>query len=75
MLMLSKKWAKELISKPETGMGYQIVSIILHNGVRYDQVVIDSGFITLIPNFDRIPFEEKDIAQIILTHDKWDWKT
>ena len=73
MIMLSNKWTKYLVSKPETGMGYQIVTIILHNGIRYNQVVIDSGIITRIRNFDQIPFQEKDIAQIVITHDKWNW--
>jgi hypothetical protein len=73
MIKLSAKWAKELTSKPETGMGYQIVSVVLHNGVRYDQVIIDSGYITRCKNFANLPFEEKDIEQIIVTHDKWDW--
>lgn len=74
MIKLSKKWAQDLTAKPETGMGYQIASIRLHNGTRYDQVVINSGFITRIRNFDKIPFEEKDIDQIIITHDKWNWR-
>jgi hypothetical protein len=29
MITLSPKWAKELASKPETGMGYQVVSVVL----------------------------------------------
>ena len=67
MLKLSKKWAKYLISQHETGMGYQIVSIILFNGTRYNQVVIDSGFITRIGNSTEIPFKEEDILQILVT--------
>ena len=73
MIKLSAKWAKELTSKPEAGMGYQIGSIILFNGTRYDQVVIDSGFITRGRDFGSIiPFEEKDIEEIIVTNDKWE---
>ncbi|MBS1927292.1 MAG: hypothetical protein JST95_01695 [Bacteroidetes bacterium] len=73
MIKLSEKWAKLLVSKPETGMGYQVVSIILKNGMRYDQVVINSGYITHMRNYDNIPFEENDIEQIIVTHEKWKW--
>lgn len=73
MIKLSEKWAKLLVSKPETGMGYQVVSIILKNGMRYDQVVINSGYITHMRNYDNIPFEEIDIEQIIVTHEKWKW--
>jgi len=73
MLQLSNKWGSSLVSKPETGMGYQIASVILKSGVRYDQVVIESGFITRIRKYKTIPFKEEDIAEIIVTHDKWDF--
>lgn len=73
MIKLTTKWASELISKPETGMGYQIASIILKDGKRFDQVVIVEGQITKVRGFDDIPFTEDQIAQIILTHDKWNF--
>jgi hypothetical protein len=66
MLRLSKKWAESLISKPETGMGYQIASITLLNGKHYDEVIIDSGFITRIGDNTKIPFNEEDIANIVV---------
>jgi len=40
MLALDKKWAKVLISRPETGMGYQIVSVRLKDGRRFERVMI-----------------------------------
>jgi hypothetical protein len=73
MIPLSAKWTKELASQPETGMGYQIASIVLKDGRRFDQVVIDSGFITRVKGMETIPFSEDDIREIILTHDKWDF--
>lgn len=54
-------------------MGYQVVSVILKDGKRYDRVVIDSGFVTKIKDMDEIPFQETDTQQIIITHDKWDF--
>jgi hypothetical protein len=48
MLRLSDRWGPILVSQPETGMAYQIASIILRNGSRYDQAIIESGFITRI---------------------------
>ncbi len=74
MIKLTKKWVKELISKPETGMGYQIVSVILKDGKRFDQIVVVEGQITQIRGIKDIPFTEDQIDQIILTHDKWDFK-
>lgn len=31
-IKLSSKWVKYLLSKPESGMGYQVVDITLENG-------------------------------------------
>ncbi len=74
MITLSKKWAAELASKPETGMGYQVVSIVLDDGRRFDQVAVVEGQITEIRGRKDIPFSENEIAKIILTHDKWNFK-
>jgi hypothetical protein len=73
-IALSKKWARYLASLPETGMGYQVVSLILKDGRKFDQVVIDSGYVTRVRGYDEVPFAESDIAEIKITHDKWDWK-
>lgn len=73
MINLSEKWARELATKPETGMGYQIVSITLANGQKFDQVAVVEGRITEIRGLREIPFTEEQIAQITLTHDKWDF--
>jgi hypothetical protein len=73
MIVLSQQRISELASKPETGMGYQVVSIVLSDGRRFDQVVIVEGRIMEIRGRTDIPFTESDIAKIILTHDKWDF--
>jgi hypothetical protein len=54
-------------------MGYQIASIVLKDGRKYDQAVIAGGIVTKIWNIDDIPFREDDIDQIIVTHAKWDF--
>jgi len=73
MLQLSDKWGPKLVSQPETGMGYQVASIILKDGSRYDQVLIESGYITRIRGITNIPFSEDQISEIIVTHDKWNF--
>jgi len=75
MIKLGTKWTDYLKNKPESGMGYQIVSIVLRNGIRYDQVVVDSGYITKIKGITVISFTDEDILEIIVTHDKWDFGT
>ena len=73
MIALSEKWAAQLVAEAETGMGYQIASIVLQDGRRFDRVVIVEGIITQIKDIEGIPFSEDQIRQIIVTHDKWDF--
>ena len=73
MLKLSNKWITDLLRQSESGMSYQIASVKLNDGTRFDQVVIVDGAITKIRGRDDIPFGEESISQIIVTHDKWDF--
>ena len=71
MLNVPKKFEKELVSQPETGMGYQVVKIILKDGRQFNQVaVIQSSVIGQIRGMKEIPFKGEDIDKIILTHEK-----
>jgi len=54
-------------------MGYQVASVILKDGRRFDQVVIVEGRITRMKGIKNIPFSEDEIADIVVTHDKWDF--
>jgi hypothetical protein len=46
---------------------------VLRDGRRYDQVVIEGGYITRIKDLAEIPFGEDQIAGIVVTHEKWDF--
>ncbi|MFO1406610.1 MAG: hypothetical protein U1F08_03645 [Steroidobacteraceae bacterium] len=73
MLQLSDRWGPRLRSQPETGMGYQVVSVVLVSGRRYEQVLVEAGVITLVRGHASIPFREDEIADIVVTHDRWDF--
>jgi hypothetical protein len=73
MLRLSDKWGPILVAQPETGMGYQVASIILNDGSRYDQALIEAGYVTRIRGLQDIPFSEEQIADIIVTHKEWNF--
>lgn len=73
MLELSEGWAPLLMSQPETGMGYQVVTVELKDGRQFRQVVVDSGYITRVRGYPDIPFREDEIKSMTVTHDKWDW--
>jgi hypothetical protein len=70
MLNLGDRWAGILAAESESGMGYQVVSIHLVDGRRYDRVTVSGGHITAIPGCDGIPFTEEQIERIVVTHDR-----
>ena len=74
MFALNDKWVDKLVSQSETGMGFHIVSVILNDGRRYDQVIVNGGYVTRVKGYENIPFNEEDISDIVVTHDKWDFK-
>jgi hypothetical protein len=54
-LLPSERWAEFLCNQPETGMGYWTGNITL-DGRTFDDVIIDSGYITKIRGRVDIPF-------------------
>ena len=70
MLALSKKWVPILQSQPETGMGYQIASVFLMDGRRFDHVAIVDGYITKVGTSSAIPLNEAEIERIVVDHSK-----
>lgn len=74
MKTLPQKWQDFLAKKPETGMGYQVVNLILEDGGRIeDVVIIQSALIGEIRQGD-VPFNPENITEIELTHKKWNFQ-
>jgi endonuclease YncB( thermonuclease family) len=69
MLQLSNKWGPRLTQQPETGMGYQIATVVLSDGRRFNDVLIQEGLITRIKGLAVIPFSESEIIDIVVTGD------
>lgn len=67
------KWQQKVKTLPETGMGYTVVSLVLRDGRRFDQAIIDSGLLSRVHHLPNIAFTEDDIADIVPSHEKWDW--
>lgn len=73
MIKLPARWLVKLAAMPETGMGYQVVNIVLEDGTRYVQAVVIEGQVTELRDSETIPFTSEQIADVILTHEKWDF--
>ena len=75
MKTLPKVWCDFLKSKGETGMGYQVVAVTLHDGRKIEDVaIIESHIIGEVRGFEDIPFEPEDIAEVELTHRRWQFR-
>lgn len=69
----SGKWADAVRALGETGGGYTIVSIALADGRRFNQVLIDSGYLSRVRGLSDVPFAEDDIVEIKQTDVRWNW--
>jgi len=70
-LALPDEWCDYLVSQPETGMGYWVVSLRLRDGRQLDRVVIHSGYITQVYGHAEPPLDPAEISELWVTHDKW----
>ena len=56
-------------------MGYQVVAVTLRDGRRIEDVaVIQSSIIGEVRGHADIPFEPDDIADVELTHSRWEFR-
>ena len=74
MLALSNKWVPMLTSQSESGMGYQIATVHLFDGQRFERAVIVGGYITKVFGHAEISFAESDIAKIVVERFAQDWR-
>jgi hypothetical protein len=72
VLQLTLKWAGVLHEKGESGMSYQMLTVVLNDGRRFERVPFCAGYIDLtgLPGFWKVPFSVPDISSIVVTHDK-----
>ena len=66
--------AEHLKSAEETGIGYQVVSVILKDGRVFEQVVISEGCIIEVRGHKEIPFTPDDVVSVHVTHKHWNFR-
>jgi hypothetical protein len=65
----------ELKEHNETGPGYQVVSVELKNGSRFDQVITSEGCIIAVRGCTEVPFEFDEVATVTVNHRRWNFRT
>jgi hypothetical protein len=69
----SGKWADAVRALGETGIGYTVVRIKLSDGRAFDQVIVESGYLSRVRGLPDVPFSENDISEMTQTDAKWNW--
>jgi len=58
----------------ETGIGYQVVSVELRDGRKFDQVVASEGCVIQVKGFKEIPFTPDEVASVNVNHKRWNFR-
>jgi hypothetical protein len=58
----------------DTGFGYQIISVDLSDGRRFDQVVASEGCIIEVRGYKEIPFAPEEVASVSVNHNRWNFR-
>jgi hypothetical protein len=59
----------------ETGPGYQVGSVELRDGRRFDQVIASEGCIITVRGYTEVPVEYHEVATVSVNHKSWNFKT
>src|SRR6476660_6665181 len=71
-------WIRRFIGaseQTETGPGYQVVSVMLKDGRRFDQVVTSEGCIIEVRGYAEVPFTCNEVATLTVNHRHWNFRT
>jgi hypothetical protein len=66
--------ATSLKREKETGLGYQIISVVLKDGTRFEQVVASEGCVIAVRGFTEVPFKISDVATVKVNHRRWNFR-
>lgn len=69
MKELPKKWIDYLLKQPESGMGYQIVTVTLREGQKFEAAVSGGQFLGAVRGHTGVPFDPADITGIEVVPD------
>jgi hypothetical protein len=72
---ISTETIAELKLQTETGPGYQVVSVMLKDGRRFDQVVTSEGCIIEVRGYAEVPFTCNEVATLTVNHRHWNFRT
>ena len=75
LIPILPKTVEEMKLQRETGLGYQVVSVMLKDGRRFDQVVTSEGCIIQVRGHAEVPFTCHEVASLTVNHRHWNFRT
>lgn len=74
LVTIPKEWADYLRRQRDTGLGYQVVSVNLKDGRRFDQVVASEGCVIEVRGYSDVPFKQEEVASVQVNHRHWNFR-
>jgi hypothetical protein len=71
---IPSRFVDQLKQARETGIGYQVVSVVLKDGRSFDQVVTSECCIIEVRGYKEIPFVSDDVESVSVNHKCWNFR-
>jgi hypothetical protein len=65
--LTSTRLIQSLISQPESGMGFQVLTVKLRDGTKWHRVVATDGLLTSWSGHWEPPFKEEEISELVVS--------
>jgi hypothetical protein len=75
LVPIPSSFVEHLKRAGETGIGYQVVSVELRDGRRFDQVVISECCFIEVRGVKEIPFTTEEVAAVNVNHKRWNFRS
>jgi hypothetical protein len=74
LVPIPSRFVAQLKREAETGIGYQVVSVVLKDGRSFDQVATSEGCIIEVRGYKEIPFAPDDVSALTVNHKAWNFR-
>jgi len=74
IIPIPSSFVEHLKRAGETGIGYQVVSVELIDGRKFDQVVTSECCFIEVRGYKEIPFSPEDVASVSVNHKHWNFR-
>jgi hypothetical protein len=74
LITIPNEWADSLKGQGDTGLGYQVVSVGLKDGWRFDPVVASESCVIQVRGYGDVPFEMEEVASVQVNHRHWNFR-